>query len=431
MSQSLIIVVGTTPDYVVRILRKHNPGSVLFILDSCHINDRLLSDVEKSCLLFTDMERYDDTLLALKKHLSQNPLSIPSFACFDCESLVMASRLACYFDRPFPPIKAILMTRNKFLSRKIWKKAGVNNPRAGLASDIDETLSYFYKFGRDIVLKPVSGSGSELVFHCLEEGDVRNSVGIMEDQLAKRRSNSLFRPIEDPFTSVATDPCKSWVVEEYVPGPEFSCDFVLHENDVTILRETEKIMADDQTFGSVMAYSIPPVYPDGFFREALSRVFLLAAESLGYEWGHFMVDFIIRENEVVILELTPRPSGDSIPDLLEASTGRDLLEDYLNIMSGHFNASITVPGTNHPYASINLFAPRSGLIADLDASEIMAQPEIKALFLKKKVGDRVALPPDDYDNRLLGYCILYRDADWDPISTCRHFQELLRVSIKN
>jgi hypothetical protein len=61
----------------------------------------------------------------------------------------------------------------------------------------------------------------------------------------------------------------------------------------------------------------------------------------------------------------------------------------------------------------------------------MAQPEVTALFLKKKVGDSVALPPDDYDNRLLGYCILCRNADWDPISTCRHFQKLLRVSVKN
>jgi len=431
MSPSLIIVVGTTPDYVARILRKHRPGSVLFILDLCHINDRLLSDIEKSCLLFTDTDRYDDTLLALKKYLSQNPLLNLFFACFDCESLVMASRLARYFDSPFPPTEAILVTRNKFLSKKLWRKAGLNNPRAGLASNIDETLSYFYRFGRDIVLKPISGSGSELVFHCLDEADVRDSVTTMEEQLAKRRCNSLFRPIEDPFTSVTMDPCKGWVVEEYVPGPEFSCDFMLHENEIFVLREAEKFKSDDQSFGSVMAYSMPPMYPDGFFRKDLRMTFLHAANSLGYQWGHFMVDFIIKENRVVVLELTPRPSGDSIPDLLEAATGRDLLEDYLKFMSSQFDTPIaSPPAPTRPYASINLFAPVAGLITHLDPAEILAQPKVKSLFLKKKVGDRVALPPDDYDNRLLGFCILCRDPDWDPISTCRRFQRLLKVSVK-
>jgi biotin carboxylase len=431
MSLSPMIVVGTTPDYVVRILKKRHPGSVLFILDSCHINDHLLSGLERSCLLFTDLEQYNETLISLKRRLSQDRVSTPGFACFDCESLIMASRLADYFKSPFPSTEAILETRSKFLSREVWRKAGLDNPRAGLASDIDETLRCFHRFKRDIVLKPISGSGSELVFRCLDEAGVIESVAIMEEQLKKRRYNPLFRPIKDPFTSVTMDPCERWVVEEYVSGPEFSCDFMLHEDNITILRETGKIKADDQTFGSVMAYTLPPVYPEGFSRGDLYRVFLLAAKSLGYKWGHFMVDFIIRENSVVILELAPRPGGDSIPDLLEAATGRDLLEEYLKIMAGQFDASMMPPAPTIPYASINLFIPGSGLISDLDASEIINQPRVMALLLKKKVGDNVTLPPDDYDNRLLGYCILRWDYDWDPISACRYFQGLLKVSVHN
>jgi len=431
MSVSPMIVVGTTPDYVERISKKRPTGSVLFILDQRHLNSYLLSGLDRSILIFTDLEQYDETLDSLKKHLSVGHMSDPRFACFDCESLIMASRLANYFKSPFPPTEAIIITRSKFLSREVWRKAGLDNPRAVLASGIDETIRYFYLFKRDIVLKPISGSGSELVFHCLDEADVRDSVTTMEEQLAKRRCNSLFRPIEDPFTSVTMDPCKGWVVEEYVPGPEFSCDFMLHENEIFVLREAEKFKSDDQSFGSVMAYSMPPMYPDGFFRKDLRMTFLHAANSLGYQWGHFMVDFIIKENRVVVLELTPRPSGDSIPDLLEAATGRDLLEDYLKFMSSQFDTPIaSPPAPTRPYASINLFAPVAGLITHLDPAEILAQPKVKSLFLKKKVGDRVALPPDDYDNRLLGFCILCRDPDWDPISTCRRFQRLLKVSVK-
>ncbi|HJX35026.1 MAG TPA: ATP-grasp domain-containing protein [Desulfatiglandales bacterium] len=431
MSLSPMIVVGTTPDYVVRILNKVHPDPILFILDSCFTNDSLLADLDRSCLLFTDMENYDATLSSLTERLAQDGASTPTFSCFDCESLVMASRLSDCFKSRFPSIEAILLTRSKFLSREVWRKAGLDNPRAVLASDVDQTLRCFHEFKRDIVLKPISGSGSELVFRCIDEAGVRESVSIIKEQLQKRRHNPLFRPIQDPSASETIDPCKRWVVEEYVSGQEFSCDFILHEGRVHIVREAGKIKADDQTFGSVMAYTMPAVYPETFSREELYSVFLVAARSLGYDWGHFMVDFIIRKDSAVILEMTPRPSGDSIPDLLGAATGRDILTEYMDFMAGRFDASRILRTPTRPYASINFFIPASGIITELDVSEVMNQPGTVALFLKKNVGDRVTLPPDDYDNRLLGHCIMHWDYGWDQVAACRCIQGLLKVSVKN
>jgi biotin carboxylase len=300
----------------------------------------------------------------------------------------MASRLSGYFRSRFPSIEAILLTRSKFLSREVWRKAGLDNPRAVLASDVNQTLRCFYEFERDIVLKPISGSGSELVFRCIDEAGVRESVSIIKEQLQKRRHNPLFRPIQDPFTSEAIDPCKMWVVEEYVSGQEFSCDFILHEGKVHIIREAGKIKAEEQTFGSVMAYTMPAVYPEAFSREDLYGVFLLAARSLGYDWGHFMVDFIIRKGSAVILEMTPRPSGDSIPDLLWAATGRDILMEYMDFMTGRFDSSRILQTPARPYASINFFIPASGIITELDVSEVMNHPGAIGLFFKKKRGQQ-------------------------------------------
>jgi biotin carboxylase len=426
-----MIVVGTTPDYVERISRKRPAGSVLFILDQRHLKSHLLSGLDRSILIFADLEQYDETLDSLNKRLSEGHMSGPRFACFDCESLIMASRLANYFKSPFPPTEAILVTRSKFLCREAWRKTGLDNPRAILASGIDKTIRYFHVFNRDIVLKPISGSGSELVFRCLDENSVRESVSIMEEQLEKRRSHPLFRPISDPFTSITMDPCETWVVEEYVSGPEFSCDFILHEDNVHIVREAGKIRADDQTFGSVMAYTMPAVYPEGFRRKDLYGVFSLAAKSLGYKWGHFMVDFIIRQDNAIILEMTPRPGGDSIPDLLEAATGRDILAEYMDFMAGRFNASSIPQMPIRPYASINFFIPASGIITRLDVSEVMNQSGTVALFLKKNMGDRVLLPPDDYDNRLLGHCIMHWDYGWEQVAACRRIQGLLKVFVNN
>jgi hypothetical protein len=61
----------------------------------------------------------------------------------------------------------------------------------------------------------------------------------------------------------------------------------------------------------------------------------------------------------------------------------------------------------------------------------MNQSGTVALLLKKNVGDRVTLPPDDYDNRLLGHCIMHWDYGWEQAAACRRIQGLLKVSINN
>ena len=46
-----------------------------------------------------------------------------------------------------------------------------------------------------------------------------------------------------------------------------------------------------------------------------------------------------------------------------------------------------------------------GRVIEIDGSRISSLSNVKALVLKKSPGDRVILPPKDYDNRFLGYCI--------------------------
>jgi predicted ATP-grasp superfamily ATP-dependent carboligase len=252
----------------------------------------------------------------------------------------------------------------------------------------------------------------------------------MKSQLPRRRPNPLFT-LSPHFLSGrnTVDPCHSWIVEEFISGDEFSCDFVLQKDQVIILRETGKIKASDETFGSILAYRFPPQYPQGFSLDHLCHVLRLAAESLGYTWGHFMADYIIHDNSPYIIEMTPRPGGDSIPDLIKIATGRDLLCMHMDMMSGRPISSNGLPKTLQTFFSVNIYAKEKGCITHLDTSRIISQPCVRALFLKKGVGDRIKLPPDDYDNRLIGYCIITRQHDEDVVLFAKRLKELLGISI--
>jgi predicted ATP-grasp superfamily ATP-dependent carboligase len=251
----------------------------------------------------------------------------------------------------------------------------------------------------------------------------------MEEQLPLRRSNPLFSTIPGTERAESVDPCEFWIVEEFIPGPEFSCDFLLYEDRAVILRETGKVMVPRQTFGSVLAYTFPLSSEEREQLKGLHQVLKKASQVLGYTRAHFMADFIMREGQVILLEMTPRPGGDSIPDLLEAATGRDLIRIHLDMVSGKSNNLGPVPLPAESFASIHLYAPNEGTITHLDSSQILSQPWVKALVLKKRTGDQITLPPHDYDNRLLGYCIVSTEPSSDLISIHRTLQRLLRVAI--
>ena len=86
-------VVGTTPDYVVKI-RENWGENALFLLDPTYRTDPLLKGVDDSSLLFMPLEKTQDALIALKTRLSQENRFLEGIACFDCESLMAAGRLA-------------------------------------------------------------------------------------------------------------------------------------------------------------------------------------------------------------------------------------------------------------------------------------------------------------------------------------------------
>jgi len=424
-----VLIVGTTPDYVAKLYERYSE-SLIFLTDQRFQEDPLLQKLPPASLIFASLEKSEDACRRTHEFLRSKPTPPDGIACFDCDSLLLASRLGSELGLRFPTWEAIARCRSKFETKKTWTGHGVASPIASIASSLQETIAFFRSHGRSVVLKPVAGSGSELLFHCKDEPEVANAVAVLEEELPKRRGNPLFRPFPNPTGDSLIDPCGCWVAEEFISGPEFSCDYVLRDGEVFFIRETGKIKATDKPFGSVLAYTFPPRYPSGFQERILKALLKKATNSLGFDWGYFMVDYILHQGTPILIEMTPRPGGDSIPELVSAATGVDTLALYLDFVQGRFQKPNQLPLAPESFASLNFFAPREGRIEVLDGGKVRACPHVKKLFFKKRIGDRVILPPKDYDNRLLGYCIIEVKPGLDLIAETRRLEELLEVRIE-
>jgi len=424
-----VLIVGTTPDYVAKLYKRYSK-SLLFLIDRRFRGDPFLSHLPPSSLIFAPLQEAEAACRMTHDVLRAGRATPEGIACFDCDSLLLASRLGSELGLRFPPWEAIARSRSKFDTKKIWPAHGVASPFASIASSLMETLGFFNTHGRNIVLKPVSGSGSELLFHCTSEPALTQAVKTLEEELPKRSRNPLFRPFPNPAGGAPVDPCRCWVAEDFISGPEFSCDFVLHDERISLIRETGKIKATGKPFGSVLAYTFPPRYPSGFQKRILKEALKKATSSLGFDWGFFMVDFIVNQGTPILIELTPRPGGDSIPELVRAATGLDTLALYLDFVQGRFRKPEDLTLAPESFASLNFFAPREGRLETLDGARVRALPHVKKLFFKKKAGDRVILPPKDYDNRLLGCCIIEAKPGLDLVLETRQIERMLEVRIE-
>jgi len=424
-----VLIVGTTSDYVAKLFERYSK-SLLFLTDRRFQEDPLLQKLPPSSLTFASLEKSDEARRKTHEFLRTKLTTPDGIACFDCDSLLLASRLGSELGLRFPPWEAIARCRSKFETKKTWTACGVASPIASMVSSLTETLSFFRSHGENMVLKPVAGSGSELLFYCKDESDVRKAVAILEEELPKRRGNPLFRPFPTPGGGSPIDPCSCWVAEEFISGPEFSCDFVLQDEEIFFIRETGKIKAADKPFGSVLAYTFPPRYPAGFQKQTLKEILRKATNSLGFDWGYFMVDYILHQGTPSLIEMTPRPGGDSIPELVSAATGLDTLALYLDFVQGRFKEPKDTALLAESFASLNFFAPMEGKIQVLDGEKVRVCPHVRKLFFKKQTGDRVILPPKDYDNRFLGYCIIEAKQGLDLVEETRRLGELLEVRIE-
>jgi len=158
-----VLVVGTTADYIDWI-RHSCPGNALFLTDPLirqSAQEPPPSLFEEILFNLSDHHRVRN---ALQRHLRKERISLVGITSYDCESMALAALLARDFALPYPTIEAVQNCRDKFRSKRLWHRHGVPCPRARRVHMQADAVAFLHHIDGPCVLKPVGGSGSELVF---------------------------------------------------------------------------------------------------------------------------------------------------------------------------------------------------------------------------------------------------------------------------
>ncbi len=394
-----ILVAGTTGDYIDLIARRH-PGRALFLTDAAERAAAREPAPPAPDELLCDLSNTDETLSMLRAHLKKWDLNPDGIACFDCESMLLAARIAGEFSLPYPTPDAVAACRSKFVCKQLWRKAGLPCPETAIVNTAAEAAAFLARVARPTVLKPVAGSGSQYVFLCLNSNDCRAAFRVMESRMPALRAD----PLKPLYSRERPGGGGDYVMEEFVEGTEYSCDFALDGDRLEVIRIARKIPAAGRTFGVTLAYVLPSSLPPSIAPALFKDQVLQAARAIGLNRAIGMLDFIVRGDEALMLEMTPRPGGDCLPPLILRSSGLDMLGLALDFAGSRF-PSLPAPSNWIPLAGLRLFAPSPGVIAGLDVEKMIADRRVLEYCLKSGQGARVVFPPDDYDSQILGYVI--------------------------
>lgn len=416
-SNAKVLVVGTTADYIEWI-RQVSPGTALFLTDYSIRQEASEPDPHRSEEILTDLDDAVQVKEEVERHLLKWNMALDGIACFDCESMELAATLAAEFGLPYPTVESIRNCRDKYVSKTLWRKHGVNCPRVRLVQSAEGLYDFLNSIDGSCVVKPLSGSGSELVFRCASKKDCDKWATVMQKELKNRQSFRLY--------SNATS---SFLAEEYVEGDEYSCDFVVSNDTVRVIRLTRKIHARNKPFGTIAGYALESYPPEAFDGNLLEEILLNGAKALGMDHAICMVDFLVSDNDITLLEMTPRPGGDCIPHLLRRSGGMDMVSFTLA-----FARRQPVPAEKAPvngrYVGLRLHARKAGRIARLDTGRLEQDPGVKEIHLIRRSGHVVTMPPADYESWYLGYVIFQPDPDVPLENQCHDLGLRLGVELE-
>ena len=401
MSERRVLVVGTTSDYV-DIIRQRFPNRALFLTDAGEREraSELAPDVVSE--LLCDLTRPDLVVAALRGHLGRHNVEPAGVACFDCESMALAAEVASSLSLRYVSPAAVVACRSKLISKQLWREAGLPCPRVGIVGNASDAVRFVEHIRAPAVIKPLTGSGSELLFVCSDEDDCVAAVRTIESRLARHTDARMYKRYT--YGGAEVDPRRAFAIEEFVRGPEYSCDFLLDGDRVEVVRIAHKVPDRGSTPGTILAYELPADLPAGIVFEEFRNQLHDAAHALGVDRAVCMLDFIVYDERAVMLELTPRVGGDCLPPLVLASCGLDMLGLALDFAEGR---PVAIPGRSRwrPLVGLRVFASRAGVVRRIDTQAALADPRVLECYLKRAPGHRVVLPPDDYDSRLLGHVI--------------------------
>ena len=219
--------------------------------------------------------------------------------CCNDFSAISSAYVAEQLDLPgYDSYEISKLIHHKDSYRKFAIENGIPTPNAKGFDNFEDALSSIDDFRLPLIIKPVDLTGGK-------------GITKINDQLEARDA------LEEAF---AISKLGRVVVEEFIEGSRHGFSAFIRDGKVIFhFTDNEHYYLNQYM---VSAASTPSTVPESVVKELVSQSEKIS-ELLSLKTGIFHVQFILREDEPVIIEICRRPPGDLYIKLVEHATGVD------------------------------------------------------------------------------------------------------------
>lgn len=272
-------------------------------------------------------------------------------------------------------VAAATLAQDKYACRAVLAAQGLPQPRFRRISKQDELTQSAIEVGFPAILKPVGGAASKgvLLVNSMDELHA-GYAGLAHD--ASALSDHIFGYFHDSF-----------ILEEYVPGSEYSVEGWVQEGKVSIVAITEKWTDHDNV-------EIKHLVPARIARpqeDAIIACVRDIARVAGLDNCAFHIELRWSNGGPVLIEVNARPGGGCITThLVPAATGVDFVAAAISIACGRTAGCVDRPTYRQHSVVEFLMTEEQGKVAEwqgLDAAEQI--PGVVAIVVEKTIGHEV------------------------------------------
>ncbi|NGN68293.1 ATP-grasp domain-containing protein [Streptomyces sp. A7024] len=311
-------------------------------------------------------------------------------------------------------VDTVELLLDKARMRRHLNAKGVSPVASAVGKSARDIREFTEAHGLPVIVKPVRESGSLGVFRISDEAEV--------EAVADR-----FRALNDERWAAGdlafADSFESFLIEEYLDGPEISVETLSFDGRHVVVAVTDKETQGGSGFVE-LGHSQPSAHSADELREATGLV-TDVLDAVGLRNGPAHTEVKLTSRGPRIVESHNRVGGDRINELAEIAYGVDM-ERYALATSVGIAEPLTTSPEPRGGAAVRFLEPEPGQVVEVAGVDaVRADPAFVDLQLKARPG--MVIPPLTWNEEKSGHVIARGATATEAIANAKRLAAAIRI----
>lgn len=335
--------------------------------------------------ILTDMSNHDGAIEAVHTFAKEHPeVRIDGALTFWEDDVLLTAKIIDEFGFTGIPYESARKIRNKYLFRQFCVENGLPAPKFRIIRDGEDLEAIADTFSFPVVIKPAYGASSAFVTKAMNRDELANAF----DYIKKNISASVESSLRDGLDIF---------VEEYIDGDEVDIDILVQNGKIKFSSIADNFDKSKGAFFVDNGQAIPSSLPvkDQIKLTELAEEIL---ERSGILNGCIHFEGKATKKGPLPLEINLRMGGDYVYSYVKGAWNVDLIEGAAKIAVGKYIKAYKLEAPKKYIIGKDFQSENSGIITAWDVEdELEKKPYFEDIFLYKKVGDQILIPPAGYE----------------------------------